>query len=979
MWQQEKKDGLIVSLVLSLAVATTPLAFNLFVSAPTLAETTPDGANFPLPKTVESGTTVRIDGSPSLVMINQSLKNKFENQFSGTLVELRVNGADTALKDLLDGKIDIAAIARDLTPEEKAQGLEQVSLHREKIAIIVGANNPFQGSLTPEQFAKIFRGEITDWSELGSQPGKIRLIDRPSSSDTRNSLREYSVFQSAEFSSGANTTQIAEDKTVQIIQQLGTDGISYVAANQVSKLPDVQVLKIKGFTPDNSQYPFSQPFVYVYKQNPNPGVASFLGFTLAPVGKEAIEAAKESEASAIAASSLQSFTPETAISSTLEAQPLTTTTPDENPTGGTTSQPETAPNSVNSGNEQPFVNLLDNNPIGDKNVIRLIGLSLLPIFGLGGFLAWWLKKKQPSADTQTDNLETSTSSVSLTETELGKPDDYSFLPPVENGNHTNGTSHLNKNTTSEPSNTEEYLTLTQEETLVGNLATATVQGTSAKANYKNHLDFSTETIALDCGEVVWDTEAPVAVVNTPYPSVPNISGRIPDVELLTDELTTSLSELLDNPAGTSAQDTSTPISKLLDHPAPPSHQDITAPLAELLDHPVTASHQNITAPLSELLDHSVPPSHQDITAPLAELLDHPTTKSEQDVSTSLSEIIGLPAPSPDNDSNTSLSELLGVGAISPNSDSTTTGLTSLNVSVKKSTTESITSLSELLGLPPEALDVEMITDETTNTLPALSEELGQLFNNLADETGIKTDLTPEELSSESSLSSMFAEDFIDDTAWKTDAETEVASASQAQTNIAEFASLLDLDVDSSIVFTPRTPKWAYVSWYVSETHKETLRQKGGTLLAVRLYDATDIDLSYQTPQLVQQYECEEATCDRYIAIPTSNRDYITEIGYVTNNNRWLPIARSGTIRIFNRPSGDFWFVTDTELVIHGSTEPGATVTIDGHEIKIQPDGTFNFRVPFSKNLLEYLMTATAAGGEQTLTILKKFSQENLES
>ncbi|MEO3707413.1 hypothetical protein [Trichormus azollae] len=92
-------------------------------------------------------------------------------------------------------------------------------------------------------------------------------------------------------------------------------------------------------------------------------------------------------------------------------------------------------------------------------------------------------------------------------------------------------------------------------------------------------------------------------------------------------------------------------------------------------------------------------------------------------------------------------------------------------------------------------------------------------------------------------------------------------------------------------------------------------------------------------------------------IPTSNHDYITEICYATDNNSWLSIAQLDTIQIFSSPSEDFWFVTDTDdikLVIYGSTEPGAKVTIDGHEIKIQSDGTFNFRVPLSDNLLQYL-------------------------
>ena len=902
MWQQEKKDGVIVNLVLSLALATSGVVANLFVLAPTQAELKSDFTTFPLPQTVEDGIKVRIDGSASLVMINQSLKDTFENQFSGTQIEVGVNSADAdaALKTLLEGKIDIAAIARDLTPAEKARGLEQVHLHREKIAIIVGANNPFPGSLTPEKFAKIFRGQIKDWSELGVQSGKIRLINRPSTSDTHNAFRDYSVFQTAEFPTRTNPTQIAEDKTAQIIQQLGTDVISYKIANQVSKLLDVRVLKIKGVTPGNSQYPFSQPLVYVYKQNPNPGVVGFLSLTLAPVRKKALEPPREAEASAIAASSLQSVNRETLTTSSSKPQPLLTVAPSENSTISTTPQSQTPTNTLGSGNEQQFVSPLENDPLEDNNVILLIVLSLLPIFGLGGFLTWWFKRKLRSVDEKTDNLETLISSTSTTETISITPDDYSILPYLENGSCTNGISHLNQTTTTTSMlSDKEYLNLTQEDNLTGNLLTAIVTGTNTRVDHTNDFDIPTETIAVDCGEVVWDTEAPVAVVNTPYPSVPRISGITFDVELLTYELTTSLSELLDNPAA-------------------PFHQDTTTPL---------------------------------------------------------SEVIGFPPISSDADSSTSLSELLGMAATSLDTDSSNTPLKSRPVSTK----EPITSLSELLGLPPETLDLDIALskDETTSSLPELLDELGDLFNNLA-EAELKIDLTPEEFSSDLSISSMFSEETIDYAILKTDAKIEVSSELKIRTNITEFASFLDIDTDSSIVFTPRTPKWAYVSWYVSETHKEALRKKGGRLLAVRLYDATDIDLSYQTPQLVQQYECEEATCDRYIDIPTSNRDYITEIGYATDNNCWLGIARSGTIRIFNPPSEDFWFVTDTELVIHGSTEPGAKVTIDGHEIEIQPDGTFNFRVPFSNSLLQYLMTATAARGEQTITILKKFSQENPE-
>ena len=185
--------------------------------------------------------------------------------------------------------------------------------------------------------------------------------------------------------------------------------------------------------------------------------------------------------------------------------------------------------------------------------------------------------------------------------------------------------------------------------------------------------------------------------------------------------------------------------------------------------------------------------------------------------------------------------------------------------------------------------------------------------------------------------------------------------------------------NTKITFTPRTPKWAYLSWYIADNHQQTLQNQGFTILAIRVYDVTNLDLSYQRPQFVQQYECETAIYDRYVPIPRGERDYMTEIGYVNNDNQWLCLARSGTVRIFSRPSTDFWFVVDAELVLHGATEEGANVTIDGQKVKVNPDGTFKLTIPFVNNLVDYQMTAISANKEHTKTIDKKFFQEQQES
>jgi phosphate transport system substrate-binding protein len=409
-------------------------------------------------------------------------------------------------------------------------------------------------------------------------------------------------------------------------------------------------------------------------------------------------------------------------------------------------------------------------------------------------------------------------------------------------------------------------------------------------------------------------------------------------------------------------------------------ENSTISLSELLDDITESSAKEASISLSEALGITANAPVENSTISLSELLDDITESSAKEASISLSEALGITANSEDANSNSSLAELLGVTANSEDADSNFSLVESPPVSTTNSDPKSIsslTSLSELLGLKPEAegLDLGPIAEEIKKSLSDLSNELGEVFNTLENQAEIKADL---------------AEETINDPALEIDADTaniasgeniveDSSSDSKAQTYTTEIVSLSDISGESSIVFTPRTPQWAYVSWYVSETQKEAARKIGGTILAVRLYDATDIDLSYQFPQLVQQYECEEVICDCYVAIPTSNRDYMTEIGYVTNNNDWLCLARSSKIRIFSRPGTDFWFVADTELVIHGSTEPGATVTIGDHKIQLHSDGTFHLRVPFSDKLFNYLMTATAADGEHSITILKKFFQESSES
>lgn len=291
---QQKKT--VIPLLALLALAVTPrLQFDPLKTAllPPAAAQTASPPPFSPPQTVARGTRITINGSSQMDTINQALKQRFEQQFAGTNVAITRKSTDAALEDLRQGKVDLVATGRPLTAAEKAEGLVAVPVARHKIAVIVAPDNPFKGSLTIDQFAKIFRGEITDWSQVGGAKGSVRLVDRPETSDTRQAFLNYPVFQKGKFETGANALKLKEDETTAVVQNLGTDGVGYAIADQVLDNPNIRILQLHKTLPTDPRYPFSQPLAYVYRgPAPSPEVQAFLGYALAPESQTVVEAAR---------------------------------------------------------------------------------------------------------------------------------------------------------------------------------------------------------------------------------------------------------------------------------------------------------------------------------------------------------------------------------------------------------------------------------------------------------------------------------------------------------------------------------------------------------------------------------------------------------------------------------------------------------------------------------------------------------------
>ncbi len=83
---------------------------------------------------------------------------------------------------------------------------------------------------------------------------------------------------------------------------------------------------------------------------------------------------------------------------------------------------------------------------------------------------------------------------------------------------------------------------------------------------------------------------------------------------------------------------------------------------------------------------------------------------------------------------------------------------------------------------------------------------------------------------------------------------------------------------------------------------------------------------------------------------------------------------SGIGGVFARPEKPFWLIADAELIVYGSTDPSARLTIGGEEVPLSNDGTFRLQVPFRDGQQNYPIKATAADGDQCRNITLEFNR-----
>ena len=128
------------------------------------ADTNTDGSNT---ETTLSGT-VSTDGSTSMEKVINSLGESFMAMNKDVKFTYNPPGSGSGIQAVSEGRCDIGLSSRALKDDEKASGLVETVVALDGIAIVVNPENPVS-DLDIDTIAKIYTGEITEWSALREQ------------------------------------------------------------------------------------------------------------------------------------------------------------------------------------------------------------------------------------------------------------------------------------------------------------------------------------------------------------------------------------------------------------------------------------------------------------------------------------------------------------------------------------------------------------------------------------------------------------------------------------------------------------------------------------------------------------------------------------------------------------------------------------------------------------------------------------------
>jgi phosphate transport system substrate-binding protein len=238
----------------------------------------------------EASDSISVVGSTTVQPIATKAAEQYMDDHENADIQVSGGGSSTGIQSVGEGTADIGMASRQIKSSETEQypGLVEHVVAKDGIAIIVHPSNSVSG-LTMAQLKSIYKGEITNWKDVGGPDLEIVVVGRDSASGTREFFHEAVMnkedFVASQLEKASNAGVKESVKNTE--GAIGYVGLGYLDETvKAIKVDDVDATVAKVISGD---YPVSRA-LYMYTEGEPTGLAkAYLDFIKSPAGQTIVE------------------------------------------------------------------------------------------------------------------------------------------------------------------------------------------------------------------------------------------------------------------------------------------------------------------------------------------------------------------------------------------------------------------------------------------------------------------------------------------------------------------------------------------------------------------------------------------------------------------------------------------------------------------------------------------------------------------
>lgn len=223
---------------------------------------------------------------------------------TGQAVIVNSGGSGAGFSQLAEGITDIGMMSRDITAAERGQypslRFMPIAIAKDAVVPVVSSEIYKDGvrALTLEQIAQIYRGDITNWRQVGGPDREILVVDKEASRGTRHIFMKTVLGNSEAEAPGAdlvlgsnNEEQTAITQSDSAIGMLSMAWLNDDVRGLSLKMPGGVLVPATRQSIARGDYPITRDLVVIARADINPSASAFVDYLISEEGQVAVEAA----------------------------------------------------------------------------------------------------------------------------------------------------------------------------------------------------------------------------------------------------------------------------------------------------------------------------------------------------------------------------------------------------------------------------------------------------------------------------------------------------------------------------------------------------------------------------------------------------------------------------------------------------------------------------------------------------------------